>query len=138
MPRTTTVSADLLLHTEEGAISITGDGRRLDVDLPSLRAGWAVVRAGSFGGARPARVVQVHRLLQDAGLTADVRLRGTPFARLGTDATPGAFARLLRLGGVEVHPEKPAWASIRRRPGLAAAVAAGLVALGLVLSRHRA
>lgn len=134
------VSADLELQVDGETIHIRGDGPRFVVDLPSLRAGSAVMRGGPFRTHRRARLSRIDDLLRRAGLTADVRLSGVRLARLGAGARPGAFARLLRLGAVEVWPARSPGRSLgrslRRRPGVAA-LAAGAAGLAAALWLRR-
>jgi hypothetical protein len=56
-------------------------------------------------------------------------LRGEPVAQMGAGAQPGALARLLNLGAVEVHPTRPLRAAAQRRPLLAGLVVGGVLLL---------
>jgi len=49
------------------------------------------------------------------GLTAELRVRGVPVARIGDEAAPSALARALGLGPVELVPEGAILALTRRR-----------------------
>ena len=139
VPRPLAVTADLRLAVDGHDVRITGEARRLVVDLPSLRAGAVLLRSGPFRIRRAARLAGLNRALRAAGLTAEVRVAGAPFARLGLEARPGGLARLLRLGDLEMRPAR----SLRRllRPYLwgAAVVGlpllAGLAVLGRYLNR---
>lgn len=130
MARALNVLADLSLALEDEDIAIRGEGDRIIVDLPSLRAGQALLRAGPFSQVqRRAGVAQANTVLREVGLTVDVRYAGEIVARLGTDARPNAVARLLNLGDVEVRPAQSLRAAVRRRPGLTLGVAAAVAAL---------
>ena len=122
------VLADLNLAVDGEDISIEGDGDRIVVDLPSLRAGRRLVNSGPFAlGRRSAQMNQLHRSLQGAGLSVEVRLQGDPIARVGAGAQPGLLSRALDLGAVEVRPAQPLLRGLRRRPLLVVAVITGLV-----------
>lgn len=98
------VSADLRLSVDEHDVWIRGADEQLVVELPSLRAGAALLRSLP-SRTRPATWLQgTHQLLHTAGLTADVHLAGKPLLRLGHAATPGLLSRVLRLGDVDVRP----------------------------------
>ena len=131
------IDADLDLQVDGETVRVRGTGPQVVVELPSLRAGAALMRSGPFQTRRRARLDLIDRLLRRAGLTAEVRLSGALLARLGTGSRPGAVARLLRLGALEVRPTRSLGTFVRRRPKLAAATAglAGLVA-GFLLRRR--
>jgi hypothetical protein len=123
------VLADLRLAVDGEDIEIRGTGDHVVVDLPSLRAGRRLLSSGPFATDRAQATGQVHEALQISGLTAEVRLRGDPIARLGVGARPGAFGRFLNLDGVEVRPTRPVRAALRRRPLVTAGVILGLLVL---------
>jgi hypothetical protein len=123
------VLADLRLAVDGEDIKIRGTGDRVVVDLPSLRAGRRLLASGPFAANRTRTTGRVHEALQISGLTAEVRLRGDPVARLGAEARPGAIGRFLSLDGVEVRPIPPVRAALRRRPLVAASVILGLLVL---------
>lgn len=124
------VLADLHLAVDGEDIQIRGDGDRIVVDLPTLRAGRRLLTHGPLAtGDRERGLRRVNEALRIAGITVDVRLHGDTIARVGADAQPSGFARLLRLGDVEVRPAQPLKTEARRRPLLTAAVVTALAAL---------
>jgi len=130
MARALSVLADLSLALDGEDIAIRGDGDRVIVDLPSVQAGRALLRAGPFSPPeRRAGLVRLNTVLRETELTVDVRYAGATVVRLGAAAQPNAVTRLLNLEGVEVHPARTLRAAIRRRPGLTLGVAAAVAAL---------
>jgi len=130
MARALNVLADLSLALEDEDIAIRGEGDRIIVELPSLNAGRALLKAGPFSQAqRRSGLAEANSVLREVGLTIDVRYAGEIVARLGADARPNAVARLLNLGDVEVRPVQSLRAAVRRRPGLTLGVAAAVAAV---------
>lgn len=123
------VLADLRLAVDGENIDIRGTGDHVVVDLPSLRAGRRLMSSGPFAANRARTTGRIHEALELSGITAEVRLRGDPVARIGEGARPGTLSRLLRLDGIEVQPAPPLRAALRRRPLLTAAVVLGLLTL---------
>jgi len=132
------VLADLQLAVDGEPIDVRATGDHIVVDVPSLRAGRRLLMSGPFATDRARTTDRLHEALQIAGLSAEVRLQGDPVARIGAGARPGALARLLGIDGVEVQPTRPLRAAVRRRPVVAVAVIAGLLALvGWLIARNR-
>lgn len=131
------VLADLKLSVDGEGIDIQANGDLIVVDLSSLQAGRRLLASGPFSGASRAQTTRrIHEALLGTGLTAELRLDGEPFGRIGVRAEPGRFGRLFGLRGVELNPTPPVRVAIRRRPVLAAGVAIGLVLLiGTLLVR---
>lgn len=130
MPLPLDVLADLQLAVDGEEISIRGDGDRLVVDLPSLRAGRRLVQSGPFAlETDPDPMTQLHDALEGTGLSVEVRLQGDSVARMGAGADPGLLSRALNLGPVELQPAQPVLRVMQRRPLLAFAVITGLVLL---------
>lgn len=124
------ILADLQLTVDGEDIEIRGDGDRIVVDLPTLRAGRRLVQSGPFVLAdREVQLNRLHTSMAAAGISVDVRLQGQSIARLGEGAQPGLTSRLLGLGKVEVRPTRPVVQAFRRRPLLTAAVVVGLLLL---------
>jgi hypothetical protein len=129
MARALSVLADLSLALDGEDVKIQGDGDRIVIDLPSFKAGRALLRAGPFAQQqRQAGLIQANALLQEAGLTVDVRYAGEVIGRIGAEAQPSAVSRLLQVGGVEVRPTRSLRAAVRRRPGLLLGVLAAAAA----------
>lgn len=130
MARALSVLADLSLDLDGEDIAIRGEGDRVIIELPSLQAGRALLRAGPFSPhRRRAGLATMHVFLRETDLTVDVQYAGETVVRLGAQAQPNAVTRLLNLGEVEVHPARSLRAAARRRPGLTFGVAAAVAAL---------
>lgn len=130
------VFADLQLAIDGEDVDLKASGDQVVVDLPSLRAGRRLLAGQSLlGGQFPGGTAQLQDALQGAGLTAEVRLRGDPVARVGKGARPGRLGRLLRLDGIEVKPARTLRAAVRERSLTSALVIGGLTLLfgGLLL-----
>lgn len=103
------VEADLELYLDGHRASVVGYDDLVALDLPSVPA------AISLWHNRPVAVMDAAALLSSVGLTAEVRVRGVPLARIGADAVPSGLARRLGLGPVELVPEGAVLALTRRR-----------------------
>ena len=103
------VEADLSVELDGHSASVVGYDDLVAVDLPSLPALLALYRDS------PAPVMDAAAVLSSVGLTAELRVRGVPVARIGDAAEPGGLARRLGLGPVELVPEGPVLALTRRR-----------------------
>jgi len=130
------IFADLELAVDGEPIDVQADGRRIVVDLPSLRAGRRLLDAEPLSRNRRWGTGRVQEMLQVAGLTVDVRLEGDTIAVIGAEATPGGLARTLQLDGVELRPASAFRHAARRRPVVTVLVAGGLaLALGWAVAR---
>lgn len=105
------IEADLTVGMDGHALSVTGYDEMVAVDLPSLPA------LVSLWRDRPVEAMDAAAVLSSADLTAELRVRGVPVARIGADADPGPGARLLGPGPVEVVPEGAVLAAVTRRRG---------------------
>lgn len=85
------VTADLALAVDGFDLRITAARRRVVVDLPSLRAGSALVRSLPGGLTR---LAALRRLVRRYGLTVVVRVGGYPLARFGRFLSPRKAAPL--------------------------------------------
>ena len=103
------VEADLDVDLDGHRASVVGYDDLVALDLPSLPAALALYRDG------PLAVMDAAALLSSVGLTAELRVRGVPVARIGDAAVPSGLARRLGLGPVELVPEGPVLALTRRR-----------------------
>lgn len=131
MPQPLDVIADLNLDVNGEDVQVRGQGERIVVELPSLQAGRDLFNTDILGHGGRDMLNRMGEALQQADLTAEVKLEDTTVARLGRDAEPGAVTRLLGLGNVEVHPARSLAASAS--PRATGAAVAGLVGIaGLV------
>ena len=103
------VEADLDVDLDGHRASVVGYDDLVALDLPSLPAALSLYRD------RPVDAMDTAALLSSVGLTAEVRVRGVPVARIGDDAIPSGLARRLGLGPVELVPEGALLALTRRR-----------------------
>ncbi|KOX92323.1 hypothetical protein AMS69_13175 [Haloarcula rubripromontorii] len=90
------VDADLTVERDGVAFTVRGYDDLVAVDLPSFGAAFALWRDRMVGGPDAAAA------LAAAGLTAEIRVRGAPVARLGTDAVPSSLAKRLGLGPIQL------------------------------------
>jgi len=103
------VEADLILSVDGHTMSVTGYDDLVALDLPSVPALLSLWRG------LPVDRMDAAAALASTGLTAELRVRGVPVARIGDDADPGRLAALLGLKPLELVPEGPLLAVTRRR-----------------------
>ena len=103
------VEADLTVEIDGRSLTVTGYGDVAAVDLPSLAALVGLWRE------TPVETMDAAAMLSSIGLTAELRVRGAPVARVGDAADPSAVARRLGLGPVELVPDGLLLALTRRR-----------------------
>ncbi|WP_262175853.1 hypothetical protein [Haloarcula laminariae] len=103
------VEADLDVELDGHRATVVGYDDLVALDLPSVPALVSLARD------RPVAVTDAAALLSTVGLTAELRVRGVPVARIGDAAVPSGLARRLGLGPVELVPESPLLALTRRR-----------------------
>jgi len=129
--------ADLQLAVDGERIDLRARGKRIVVDVPSLRAARRLLEAQPLSDALRGRATRrVQEALQGAGFTMEVQLNGAPVAVVGAGASPGRLARMMRLGGVELRPASTLRQAARRRPFATVLLAGGLAAvLGWALVR---
>lgn len=127
------VRADLVISVDGEEARLEGDGDTFILQLPSWRAGRALLRTGPFRGRQPEQLARLHTALKEADLTAEVRVSNETIARVGAAAQPGALSRLLRLGDAEVRPAAALTPRVRRRLRSTAVFSAVLAGLGTLL-----
>lgn len=103
------VEADLDVELDGDRATVVGYDDLVALDLPSVPAAISLYRG------RPVAMMDAAALLSSVGLTAEVRVRGVPVARIGANAAPSGLARRLGLGPVELVPEGTLLALTRRR-----------------------
>ncbi|WP_254280122.1 hypothetical protein [Haloarcula marina] len=103
------VDADLRVDVDGRTLSVVGYDDMVAVGVPSLPAALSLWRR------LPVDPMDAAAVLASVGLTAELRVRGVPVARLGDDATPSSLARRLGLGPVELVPDGVVLAVTRRR-----------------------
>ncbi|RLN01445.1 hypothetical protein [Haloarcula sp. Atlit-7R] len=90
------VDADLTVERDGVAFTVRGYDDLVAVDLPSFGAALDLWRDRLVEGRNAAAA------LAAAGLTAEIRVRGAPVARLGADAVPSSLANRLGLGPIQL------------------------------------
>ncbi|WP_058996814.1 hypothetical protein [Haloarcula sp. CBA1127] len=90
------VDADLTVERDGVAFTVRGYDDLVAVDLPSFGAAFGLWRDRVVEGKNAATA------LAAAGLTAEIRVRGAPVARLGADAVPSSLAKRLGLGPIQL------------------------------------
>lgn len=103
------VDADLTVERDGVAFTVRGYDDLVAVDLPSLGAAFALWRDRAVDGTDAAAG------LAAAGLTAEIRVRGAPVARLGADAVPSPLAKRLGLGPIQLFLDGALLALMPRR-----------------------
>ncbi len=96
------VQADMLVSHTKGEVKITGQGDHIGVDLRSPKLGRYMIWKGRQQ-LRPATLRRADEALRSAGLSVDVTMRGRQVGRLGKDAKPALFDRLLGVAPVQFH-----------------------------------
>lgn len=105
------VEADLTVTVAGHDLRVRGYDELVALDLPSFPA------AISLWRELPAEPADAAAAITSIGLTAEVRVRGVPVARIGADAVPSRVARGLGLGPVELLLEGALLAAVTRRRG---------------------
>jgi hypothetical protein len=105
------VDADLTVTVDGRTVRLTGYEELIAADIGGLVPLLGLWR--EYGD----RTMDGAAALASVGLTAELRVRGVPVARLGADADPSPLARRLGLGPVELVPEGPVLAAVTRRRG---------------------
>ena len=98
------LSARLVLSLEDDQFLVNAKDGAIVVDLPSLRAGLAVMRLQLVRGGWGQLFTQAQRGIAGVNLSVQFRLAGKIVARLGADTRPGIVSRLFGLGPLELQP----------------------------------
>ena len=101
--------ADLTVERDGVAFTVRGYDDLVAVDLPSFGAALDLWRDGPVEGTDAVAT------LAAAGLTAEIRVRGAPVARLGADAVPSPLAKRLGLGPIQLFLDGALLALMPRR-----------------------
>ncbi len=98
--RAVEVEGTLSIHFMDLAVSIRAEGREVVCDLPSLYAGWALLRQ-----AQQAHLFRLPlmAILSAADVRLSVRLLGRVVAEAGPGIAPGRLAAWLGLSGVRLR-----------------------------------
>lgn len=91
------ISANLSVTIDDTHLAISTVGDRIRVQVPSVWAGFRLLRS------EHERLPPLSRALSEASLTAEIRVGSAVIAVAGTDATPGTLSQLLSVGPIEVR-----------------------------------
>lgn len=103
------IEADLTVSVDGHTVVVTGYDDLVALDLDSVTAALSLWRD------LPADRMDAAAALASVGLTAELRVRGVPVARLGDDAEPSTLATAAGLGPLELVPDGALLALTRRR-----------------------
>jgi len=91
------VTANLSVTVDNINLAISTVDDRIRVQVPSVRAGFRLLRR------EHERIPALSRVLSEADLTTEIRVGSAVLAVAGTDAAPGTLSRLLSLGPIEIR-----------------------------------
>jgi len=91
------ITANLSVTVDNINLAISTVGDRIRVQVPSVRAGFRLLRR------EHERLPALSRTLSEADLTAEIRIGSSVIAVAGTDAAPGTLSQLLSLEPVEIR-----------------------------------
>jgi hypothetical protein len=93
------VDGTLTLESEGHTVTVEGSGRRVVVDVDDLSVLRTLLQQKPSNHAAG----QLDAFLRDADLDVEVRCKGHPIARLGTEADPGWIEKMFQIKGIDVH-----------------------------------
>ncbi|MFC7249763.1 hypothetical protein ACFQJ5_07925 [Halomicroarcula sp. GCM10025324] len=105
------IDCDLDVTIDGTTVNVLGYEDLVAVDCPSVRSAVDLARRHRTESMDAAAA------LASTGLTAELRVRGVPLARVGDGARPSRLAQWLGLGPVELVPEGALLAAVTRRRG---------------------
>ncbi len=91
------VEADLSVTVDDIDFEINTVGNRIRVQVPSVRAGFGLLRS------LHERLPAISQVLSEADLTAEILVRNSTIAVAGAKAAPGTVSNLVSNGRVEVR-----------------------------------
>ncbi len=103
MPGALDVVGDLMLEMGDASARVEARGDTIDVELPSLRSGYAILRRWPGGRGRRETIRRIHEGLLGAGLGLRLRVGPDVVGRLGVGARAGLASRLLGVDPLEIH-----------------------------------
>ncbi|MGE0825965.1 MAG: hypothetical protein AB7G75_22440 [Candidatus Binatia bacterium] len=98
------LSARLVVSCGDNDFLVNATHDLVVVDLPSLRAGVALLRLQPARGGREHLIAHLQRVMTIGDLKMHFRLAGRIVARLSPEARPGLLSRLLGLGSLALQP----------------------------------
>jgi hypothetical protein len=103
MPDALDVVGRLMVEMGDASARVEARGDTIDVELPSLRAGYSILRRLPGGRGRREAIRRVHEGLLGAGLGLCMRVGPEVVGRLGVGARAGRASRLLGFGPLEIR-----------------------------------
>jgi hypothetical protein len=76
-------------------VSVHGEGKQIVLDFPSLGEAMRLLKPWSGHRRRAEMIDSIHKALNSAGLSLEVRVNGSSVAHLGTGLRRGLALRLL-------------------------------------------
>jgi hypothetical protein len=83
----------------QGDVAVQGDGKQIVLDFPNLGEALMLLKPWSGRKRRAEMVERLHTALKVTGLSLEIRVNGTPIARLGPGPRTGLALRILGLDG---------------------------------------
>lgn len=83
---------------------LSDDGVGIKIELPNLRAGWALFKVRPAGRQRKKLLELIQAGLITSGLQLEFRLAGRTVAMLGDAGRPGLVEAILGLGPLQLRP----------------------------------
>ena len=114
MPSALDVVGQLMLEMGDASARVEARGDTIVVELPSLRAGYSILRRWPGGRGRRDAIRRIHEGLVGAGLGLRIRVGPEAVGRLGVGAHAGLASRLLGVGPLEIQVD--GLLASRRRP----------------------
>ena len=97
------VLGELMVEIGDSSVRVEARGDTIVVELPSLRAGYAILRRSPGGRGRGRTIRRVHDGLAGAGLRLEVRVGPSTIGVMGLGARSGLISRLLGVAPMEVQ-----------------------------------
>ena len=97
------VVGNLMLEMGDASARVEARGDTIDVELPSLRAGYSILRRWPGGRGRREAIRRIHEGLIGAGLGLRIRVGPEVIGRLGVGARAGLASRLLGVDPLEIQ-----------------------------------
>ncbi len=104
----------LMVEMGDAPVRVEALGDAIAVELPSLRAGYSILKRWPGGRGRGEAIRRIHEALIGAGLRLIVRVGPKTVALLGVGARSGLASRILGIGPMEL--KVAGFLASRRRP----------------------
>lgn len=114
MPNALDVLGQLMVEMGDASVRVEARGDTIVVGLPSLRAGYSILKRWPGGRGRGESIRRIHDGLIGAGLRLQVQVGTRTVGLLGVGARAGLASRLLGVGPLELRAD--GLLASRRRP----------------------